>query len=50
MENIQKIINNMKKLTKKITSSKEKSIQFLIEAGIYNKIGELSKNYGGSND
>jgi len=49
-ENIQKTIENMKRLTQKIVSSKEKSLQFLIEAGICNENGKLSKNYGGSDD
>jgi len=49
-KNIQKNIKNMKKLTKKIVSSKKKSLQFLIETGICDENGKLSKNYGGSND
>ena len=50
MENIQKTIQNMKKLTQEIISSKEKSLQFLIKAGICNEKGKLNKNYGGSDD
>lgn len=38
-------INKIKVLTREISASKEKSRDFLIKTGIYNKNGSLSKAY-----
>ncbi|HXK50559.1 MAG TPA: hypothetical protein PKW56_08830 [Clostridiales bacterium] len=35
----------LEKASKKILSSKEKALDFLIKAGIYDKDGKLSKHY-----
>lgn len=46
--NVEKIIEDMKKTTKKITASKNASREFLVKAGICDKDGKLTKEYGGS--
>ena len=38
-------ISNMKKLTKRVTKSKEASLNFLIKVGICSSDGKLMKQY-----
>lgn len=42
---IEKTVEDMKKWTKKICSSKKKARKFLIDAGIYDADGNLTKQY-----
>ncbi len=39
------LLDEFKKHTKKLLSSKKESKDFLVRSGIYNNKGELSKNY-----
>lgn len=45
VKEINKSVKNMKEFTKKITSSKAKSIKFLTNAGICTSNGHLAKAY-----
>ena len=42
---IKKTVDNMKKLTKKVCSSRAEARKFLVSAGIYTKHGQLAKAY-----
>jgi hypothetical protein len=42
---IQQTVKNMKKFMKELKNNPEKSKEFLINAGILNKNGELNENY-----
>lgn len=44
-EEHKKLQKEFREFAKKVLSSKEESQKFLIEAGIHNKKGELSKHY-----
>lgn len=41
----EKIVKEMKEFTKKVTSSKEKAREFLVNAGICTPNGKLTKAY-----
>lgn len=45
VKEINKSVKNMKEYTKKVTSSKSKSIEFLTKAGICTRDGHLTKAY-----
>ena len=45
VKEIDKSVKNMKKYTKKVTSSKSKSRAFLAKAGICSPSGQLTKTY-----
>jgi hypothetical protein len=45
VKEIKKSVEKMRKLSKEIASSKKKSREFLIEAGIYTPTGQLAKPY-----
>jgi len=42
---INEYVKEMKAYSKKISSSKSESIKFLVETGIYDKNGKLTKHY-----
>jgi hypothetical protein len=44
-DEIKNYVNEMKKYTEELKKSPEKSKTFLVDAGIYTKSGNLSKNY-----
>jgi hypothetical protein len=47
-EEHKELLKAFRKFAKKVISSKEESQKFLIETGIHNKRGELSKKYATS--
>jgi hypothetical protein len=42
---IKKTVDNMKKLTKKVCTTKTEARKFLVSVGIYTKQGQLAKAY-----